>query len=115
RTLEDHPDRTEPLPEPAVARRALRQRIVGERLHRLQLVSARGARVLVRRHGYLRIWHSVCLSANDAAWAGPLSSGGLSSGGLTAHRACERRRRSPWAGIRRRRAGSARAAGGAPA
>ena len=56
RALEDDADRVEDLAQPPLARRALGQRLVGEGLHRLELVTARGAGVLVRGHVLLRIW-----------------------------------------------------------
>ena len=51
--LEDHADRVEELAQPALALRAVGERVVGEALDLLEGVAALGAGVLVGRHGGL--------------------------------------------------------------
>src|SRR3984957_15032655 len=52
-SLEHDPDRREDLAQPAAAILVDGQRIVGELLHRLELATALGAKVLVSGHGFL--------------------------------------------------------------
>src|SRR5262249_34376014 len=51
--LEDDAGRGEDLPEASAARRALGKRVVAELRHGFVVLAAGGARVLVRRHGFL--------------------------------------------------------------
>ena len=76
RALEHHADGVEDLAQPAVALRALGQRVVGEALELLEGVAALGAGVLVGRHGVV-LGVGGTRGAGTRAWRLPMVRHGM--------------------------------------